>query len=41
MGKTFKDRKENREYNKKRRTHEGPKMTPYNRTQERREKCTS
>lgn len=41
MGKTFKDQKETRGYNKSKRAERGPKTEPYNRSQERRTKCTS
>lgn len=35
MGKTFKDRKENREFNKIKRSETGTKMNPYIRSKER------
>lgn len=38
MGKTFKDRKETREYNKGQREKHGPKLQPYNRSEERKQK---
>lgn len=41
MGKTFKDRRETKDFNKSIRAIKGSKLTPYNRSQERKTKCTN